>query len=378
VEALVVELRPAGPLRLHGSGDRSAWSPGPGAIPGEEPLLPRLETLVGMLADTAYRAGCTPSCGCKDWCSCSLAAAAHLLYGTGSASAALLGPLLVAETRENGEKKTRVYINVSTGLLDLDGLPAWAEAAKLLAMAWGALLPSHASRLAEEARNSLQELEEKSLYIPAWRLASRPTSVALDPQRKAASHGLIYSLARVDLRGGLEAALKAALSRQGVEARVERVRIVAVSLGWGPGHAPCTAEWASSLGPKSTPVYVRLARLEALNTPAKSPEEILSECTRETCIALTPAPIEPGGWAGYAIHPRPPGPPLEVYARAYGTTGPGFAKDKPRPSYWPGTLLKGYRDPGSMCSSCNTPRLQLVHTPTLELLNRVGEALTQP
>lgn len=370
MEALAVAIQPTGALRLHGSGDRSAWSPGPGALPGEEPLLPRLETLIGMLANTAYRAGCAPSHGCKDWCSCSLAAAARLLYGVVQAgSAVLMGPFLVAETTTKKTKETRVYINASTGLLDLKGLSGWVRAAELLAEAAGALPPARVSRLHDEAQDILKELERKGYFIPAQRLASRHTSITLDPWRKGTRHGLIYSLARVDLRSGLEAVLA------GQKARVKRVWIVALSMVRDQGHAPCLVKWAGSLGPRSTPVYAVLWRLKGLHTSDTDPEWLQKECTEHLCIALTLAPVSSEhGWADFAVHPWPPRPGLEVYARAYSSNGPGFAKDRPLPGYWPGTILQGYIDPGSMCREDNGLP-ELLHTLSLKTLQEVTRAL---
>ncbi|GEM_PF-4365696 len=360
----IVKIRPAGTtLKLHGAGDRLPWSPGPGAIPSEEPLLPRLETIIGMLASLNYSrnaattGGCH-ACNCSNWCTCSLKPAAHSLCIRPESK--IIGPFLVANIRyptEAGHVDTRVYVNVTTGLLDTEGVNLWVEAAEQIMRAHNTVYPRTRSRLMKKARDLVKELmmnEGLPLLIPAEALSRKITKLSLNYARKTAEHGMIYSVSEIDILGGLRTALASIASVESVS-----IIILVVDEGSCISYQSIAETVAATLGPKGAPVIVSIE---------SSREEIKNRVTGKYSITLTPAPILES--VDMAIHPNPPQAPLEVYTRAFRQGNGEFMKDRPMPAYWPGTVLKGYENPATCPGTA-----KLVYALDIVTLVSLGEAL---
>ncbi len=365
----IIRIKPAGTtLKLHGAGDRLPWAPGPGAIPSEEPLLPRIETIVGMLASIWYSQVCSSSTGisqqrCRDWCTCTAHQAGRLIRVCGVTE--IVGPFLVAKIRYlNGDEDTRVYINATTGLLDVEGIDRWVEAAELIRETSRSLFPRNRHYLRKEVSNILTELmdgnEGTPLYISAEELSQKMTKVSLDHTLKTARYGMIYSTPGIDLIGGLKAALAH-------KATLESLSIVVLAINV-EGH---TDEWrhittvATPLGPKGSPVIVRIE--------GTSEELETYEDTRYS-IALTPAPVT--SYTVSAVHPRPPRPPLELYTVAYrisNGTSTKFTKGDPTPAYWPGTVLENYAEK----KTCTIDRLAIMisYATSITLIKKIEAAL---
>ncbi|NPA69667.1 MAG: hypothetical protein GXO26_02585 [Crenarchaeota archaeon] len=104
-------------LILHGPGDRGIGSGGPASFPGEEPLLPRLETLIGSLG-IALASSSSPDIfelsRPKDYNEY-LEKITEMLLGTNT-NILYYGPFLHVKTIGNEDA---VYIDIGTGLLKL-------------------------------------------------------------------------------------------------------------------------------------------------------------------------------------------------------------------------------------------------------------------
>ena len=326
----VITIRPVTGLRLHGAGDRTARSPGPGVVLGEEPILPRIETVLGLLAAKEWWG---THGRCSDWGDCVLKKALEGLCGNDE-GAKVFGPFLV----NVGDREPRVFINAGTGLLSVSGVKRYVEVAKNLMEAAQETRPGRRKELKEVAISKLEELMERRDFIPAEEIAQKMTGIAINPRQRVVEHGLIYSYAYIDYRGAVGKSL---------------ITVIVA----GCTH-PRERSFNAVLGPKSAPVAVAVSgtNLTCLITQsAESPH-----------IALTPAPIEGLDTVEWAIHPRPPSPPLEVIASSYSTDGEKFLKTDPKPALWPGTVIKWRR----ISSGAVT------HSLDEESLLRVGKALS--
>ena len=347
---LGIVFEPLQALRLHGSGDRVAREQAPGAIPGEEPLLPRLETLIGALASLAYRTGLVSddASGRGDWCEYSLGAAAKLL-GCTSPGSWITGPFLVARGISTSNK--RVFINVSTGLLDADAVDEWVEIAAELREAAAKTLPRERHWARMEAAERIQRLIEEGKLVPWYAVTQRFTSVALEPRTKSAMYNLVYTYTRIHVH---IVPAETGLYPAGIA-------LIAQCNASGEKHVPTSIV---SLGPRSTPALLLATRL--------GPETI-PEDNEPPYIAVSNAPL----WSSidYAIHPLPPGPGLEAHARAYHTEyGKGFRKDRARASLWPGTVITQKKQDNKDTQPCeNTPALR--HAPSTKLIKKITTTL---
>lgn len=300
---LVVRVKPLSGLRLHGAGDRSARTPGPGAIPGEEPLLPRVETLLGLLAGTRWRLE-GRGWSCTDWWSCVMNKAEEMLCR--GELEYVTGPFLVTRT----ETGTRVYVNAATALLELSGLSDYLYAAMLLAKEARAYTPGERMRLRRQAAEVLRKLREEEKLVPSDAVAQRLTGIALDPSTRTTRHGLIYSQARVDY---------AALGKDPEVILVARCASEPVVLDRVP----------AALRPRSAPVMIRA---EPVTLPCLGSDA--------PALVLSPSPLDPGEAGSLvAVHPWPPRPPLEQLAKAYQPEPWRHEKTGPAPALWPGTII---------------------------------------
>ncbi|NPA05305.1 MAG: hypothetical protein GXO09_04355 [Crenarchaeota archaeon] len=312
-----------GHIRLHGAGDRLPRSPGPGAIPSEEPLLPRLETLLGALAAAWWARN--PGGGCIDWVSCVLKPASGMLcYGCLEYVAA---PLLVARLAGD-ENRVKVYIDVAAGLLDADYLDDYVEAARLLGLA-GEVLDSH-QRVLEAYKEYVERVEEaaeikKKLWgrglIPAARVLRRVTHISIGYGRRAVEHGLIYSLPWIDYLGAVSDAVG------------EAVRDVWVVLPYQCSSLPREGLDGDVLwlGVRHAAARVRVLGLEAG----------LAVDSHGASIVLSQQPLRGVESIGAlrAVHPWRPRPSLESLASSYRPLGRLHAKTRQRPALWQGTVI---------------------------------------
>ncbi len=304
---LVVRIKPLSRLRLHGAGDRSARTPGPGAIPGEEPLLPRIETLLGLLASTSWRLE-GAEWSCTSWDDCVMEKAEKLLCNDGLKY--IVGPFLVTRTI-SGE--IRVYLNASTVLLELSGLRDYLYAAELLREAATAYTPGEKKRLRRQAGEVLQGLAEQGKLVADNAIAQRLTGIALSHTTRTTIHGLIYSQAHVDYT---------------VLGKDTEIILVAKCVA----EPKTLDEIPVDLRPRSAPVILQVDTANLPCIAAATP-----------AIVLSPSPISLDGIGSLvAVHPLPPRPPLEQLAKAYKPEPWKHEKTQPIPALWPGTIiLKG-------------------------------------
>jgi hypothetical protein len=313
---LLAEFKPAYMVRLHGAGDRLAWSPGPGTIPGEEPLLPRIETLLGALAAVAHEMGKACST-CDNWCRCVLEAAAELL---GLTEAVVYGPFLVADSK--------VYVNVGTGLLELGALREWVSMAERVRKALNNSLPLERSQAIRKVNDTLESLQRGRLYIDDTKLVQREVSVTLNPHRKGAAYGLIYSQSSIDYRGTLGGDARISLLVEPLEDRSST-----------PDEG-----LVARIGVRHSYAEIRIKTIEA-----KATLPPFNTSSSHYAVVITPAPrtiirceTTP------AIHPITVKPRVIVHASSYSITGI-FAKTRPEPRILPGTVVEADEGIGASC-----------------------------
>ena len=173
---LKVSFQPINLLRVRGAGDRLAYAPGPGAVLSDDPLLPRLETIIGAIVNALG----------LEYELYSHEEMVEAIFGKG---AKVYGPLLVKE----GE----VYANVRIGYLKLERscLDRYFRAFEYLNN--NVMFPKNFDKL----KSFKKEMEnDKCLLVPE-EFAFKVTHVALDYSRKSAQFGLLYSMSVLDLRG---------------------------------------------------------------------------------------------------------------------------------------------------------------------------------
>ncbi len=316
---------PLSGLRLFGAGDRSARSPAPGAMPRDEPLLPRLETLLGSMANVY--AGLR-GLRCTSWGSCVLAAALRLLLGEEVRGlCAVSPPMLVVWTR-SGEQ--RVYIDAGSWLLRVDSgeaLHGYMGAAELLYRSLTEQLPRRRLEAEEEAEDAIRELIEEGSLIPFYAVSRRLTHVAVNPVSKTAVYNLLYSLPWVSYN-------TVAMPPGGEALETLRARIVVLAAC--SNGEPQGLDTVATLGPKSAP-----SRLYTRALPGGAADTLLDAPEQPPGGSLV-ASLQPlASCCPKAIHPGNPSP-LELHVAAYRTSptyGAPPETTPPRPALRPGTLL---------------------------------------
>ena len=374
---ILVAFRPLGSLHLYGAGLRAAFSRGPGAIPREEPLLPRLETLLGILAAAVYTSSASGGGGLdcssaakKGWEEVVLRRVLEALGLAGNGEETyIVGPLLHVTYRSGGEDHSAVYINASSGLLatSMCGqsedccIGKWVELAKELKKAKAKAVPREIVEEEAKAKKEWSSVKDKC-FVNAEKIATRRVGVSLSPASKTAEHGLIYSLPEIDY---------AAAARADASAVSTRI-VIAFIASRGGGGAPSLPAMVPRVGPRGPP-----ARLEIQEVP----DPPTSTAQKEYAIAVTNTPlalVEQQG-ATPLPHPSPPAPPLEQHTRSYATALCGVPlKDPPAPSLWPGTVIKLPPDRAhslgvERCYTIGGARACLVYAPTKKLLERLSK-----
>ena len=321
----ILSYRVAGPLMLMGPGDRLPASPAPGAVPRGEPLLPRIETLIGALAPIAIgelRGGRPPG-------SCDEVPRIVAEWLTGGACLTVAGPFLRLRTRRG----TRVYVNVYTHLLDLEALDKYVELFELKLEAFHTPNPSLRHRLLDQAAALVEELEDEGLLIPWEAVAQRRQRHALNYSTKTVIHGHLFTETRIDytqIPAYLKDVNSMSKKHEEDDGETEGGLVVEppelILLVAAPRLSEVKA--SVSLTPLKTP-----ARLEVRE--AQGPEHLLAGCGDELLV-LSNSPIEL--YECRALHPLNPRPKITIHATTCRTCT-GFSKTEPREAYQPGTML---------------------------------------
>ena len=200
---LKVSFEPLTLLRVRGAGDRLAYAPGPGAVLSDDPLLPRLETIIGAIVSAL---DLEPELYSHE-------EMVEAVFGKGTK---VYGPFLLKEDEK--EKKDEVYVNIKVAYLKLNErcLNKYFKAYDFLKK--NILFPKEFDEI-KSLKSTLEgtsndeenekkrfksmldkENEDKCLLDPKA-LAFKSTHVALDYRRKSAHFGLLYSMSTLDLRG---------------------------------------------------------------------------------------------------------------------------------------------------------------------------------
>ncbi len=315
---------PLSGLRLFGAGDRSARSPAPGAVPRDEPLLPRLETLLGSMAAVYAE---LRGLRCTSWESCVLIAALRLLLGEEVGGlCAVSPPMLVAETR-SGEQ--RVYMDAGSWLLRVDSgkaLRGYIGAAELLYRSLVEQLPRRRLEAEEKVEDVIHGLIEEGSLIPFYAVSRRLTHVAINPASKTTVYNLLYSLPWISYN-------TVATQPGGKALETLRARIVVIA-ACSKGE-PQSLDTTATLGPKSTP-----SRLRIRASPSGAADTLLGAPEQPPGGSLV-ASLQPLACCPKAIHPGNPAP-LELHVAAYRTSPRYGAPPETtplRPALRPGTLL---------------------------------------
>ncbi len=211
-----VMIKPLEKIILRGTGDKVAGAPGYGSIVGDEPVLPRLETLLGLMASIYYEETGAGASG--DWGSV-VAEKAVELVAPGASEAMIYGPFLEVEA-SGGHS---VFINVGAGLLRLDGccvdrfIELYRAASRILSEA----VPRGKISVLGKHRDIINEMRsgEPPCLIDQGLLRSYETGIALDRFMKVTgvtpeTYGMMYRRMTIDYRG----ALARILGDPGVEA----------------------------------------------------------------------------------------------------------------------------------------------------------------
>ncbi len=173
---LKVSFQPINLLRVRGAGDRLAYAPGPGAVLSDDPLLPRLETIIGAIVNALG----------LEYELYSHEEMVEAIFGKG---AKVYGPFLV--------KEREVYANVRIGYLKLERncLDKYFGAFEYLNNS--VMFPKDF----DELKSFKKEMKDCGCLVFPERFVFRSTHVALDYSRKSAQFGLLYSMSALDLRG---------------------------------------------------------------------------------------------------------------------------------------------------------------------------------
>ena len=327
--AVAAVLSPLSGFRLFGAGERTARAPAPGAVPREEPLLPRLETLLGALA-ARYWLGVGGGC-CGQWGGCVAGPALELLIGGAGGVCAVSPPLLTTRVYIEGEGwETRIYVDASTWLLrvdNIDSLERYVEAAGLLLRARRELLPGHKLKAEQQAKDIIERLVENADLVPAWAVSRRLTHIALQRDTKTAEHGLLYSLPRVSYN-------TLYTTPRGRKIMLTTPRLVLLAAC--TSGTPASLDTLLTVGPRGGPARLQTlgANEETAHTLLDAPEEPPAEAI---VASLQPARSH----CREAAHPGLP-VPIELHAAAY-RERPGTAEPPdttpPHPALRPGTVL---------------------------------------
>ncbi len=330
---LALSYRVTGPIQPAAPRDRLPYSPAPGAIPRGEPLLPSIETLLYALGPLVYAHEEAQNLHtCEE--------VLHDIIGNrlGLRNARIYGPFLRAETM-NGP---RIYVNVSTHLLDLQGLERYARAADLIHEALETPNPSRRNELLDEARDEIQRLEEEKLLIPWEAIAQRRQRVTLDYARKAHIHGLLHSETRVDYT--ILSMLPLTPTESNAQAHEEVIpasnppELILLIEAEDEGRLPEYNGAPLTLTPLKTPAIMTIDTLSGVESLAQEEDEPL--------LATSPTPYTP---TCLPVHPVTRDI-LTIKAHTC-KTRQGLQKTQPITSYKPGTILYGYTPSNRVISS---------------------------
>jgi|GEM_PF-5471357 len=199
-------------LNLYGPGDRGPGGGGPASFPGEEPLLPRLETLIGAAGvSVAEKHGLVDFFDRVQTYEEYLERIEDLL---GLGRGVFIGPFLLVETPEDGEKG--VYVDVGTGLLKIiekkeDNITIsrsynkYSYKSRILyeidEMDSRDTILRPPSALFREISPYTPETDDRSLlpgYVAREDILIYRTGIALDRREKRPKEHMIYTLPRID------------------------------------------------------------------------------------------------------------------------------------------------------------------------------------
>ncbi len=347
----LITYKPLGRIYTKGPGDRLPGITGPGQLPGYDPILPRLETLIGAYTALLYTRGIAEKTGDKDsWREAVLGP--FLSSIGGGDNTRIYGPFLAVKYLGSGE--VEVFVDVLYGLLSLKGLEEYMEIYHMWKTYYNILEPMKRYRERFDIEKSISRLMngEERLFINREKLLAHETGIMIDPESKTTGHGktagMIYSLTSIDLAGSISRAKRRI---------VGEVSIVLLAKGTGGGTA--IEKELVGIGPHRRP-----ALLKTLNI-----NEEFENMSGDECLVISPMPIRDANIWG--LHPIKGRLESTVYAAGYGVRSKekiSFRKSRLYPAVARGNIIN---------ASKVIPFDNLVHCICIKELERVNRLLEE-
>jgi len=375
----LVELVPLSNVRLPGVYDRSAGAPGPGVVMQDVRVLPRLETLVGALAQ--------PQPGDRLTLADALESLARRL---GVGGGLVVGPFLAVK-RGGG---WRVYVDVGSGLFNAAEIDKYMGYAGWLRDTANELLPRGRSGWFRALHRPVESLKEYlsgepgcgdcgEYFIEAELIVQKRTRIALEPRRKGPAYGLMFSVLEADYwRAGKQPRIIIAVLGEEQDAASGRGNAEGLVF-LSPGQTPLRVRTHSRSQESGISVPEPLCRGELL-VLSDMPVEPLGEGPGPGLAAYPVYPAREGGGCGGEcssggvpveglFHPlEPGGVPTRLYSRVEYEEYPGRARrSRPCMGVVPGTLVE------TACEAGFTGSLGLARALSPKALRRVAREVVE-
>ncbi len=366
---LILSFTPLTSLYLQGYGDRTPNTPGPGQIPGRDPLLPRIETLIGGVVDYYYRTMLPQLKPCRinssDECSWEnrvFNPFLDFLCLNRVDITGIYGPFLILEykTVESGKLEKIVFIDVDEGLLDtgvtrnFEGINGYRELYELWRKYHREIFPLDRYIVMEEIRGKKEDIT-RNFMVSRIELVRSETGIMIDPSMKSTGtgivRGMIYGRSSIDYYGALTRYLtRTSKSGDKISPETLKIKIMLLLLVKHPIHKR-ELRFPTGIGPKRSISIVT--------------GELFEECIdwrmddEDYCIVTSPMPEELLPDNAWVIHPLTGKYPQTVYARGFakyedkdGEEKLVYQKSAPIPAVERGAVFKAEVNNSSVIKYC--------------------------
>jgi len=338
--------------------DTSVSAPGPSALLVHAKILPRIETILGLLADQYYTSGKRSNTNsCRDYYghtvvgpavdfSLSHACPSGMTCSPCARSASIVGPLLHVQY-DNGEE--RVYVETPSGLVSVGIVRKLSDILSRKCHTYtdvGNLSPKERLETLRGLEGELRcILEGDELgFIPKNKLIMTTTRQAIDPKTKTVKYGHLYTRTYTDILAGIQAH-----TGLGVEEAIIKALIYTTATRY---CNRCVAKpRIVGLGKGRRPTQLNIKVEETSSPLLPLPSGGARSATCKAILTLTETPLTPETYSvlqGQAacitgLTGEKPGIVLHYYG--YGVVDGDklvHVKYDPRPALPAGTVVIGY------------------------------------
>ncbi len=369
----LISFKPLTSLYLQGYGDRTPHTPGPGQIPGRDPLLPRIETLIGAIVDYYYRSNRV--CDSGNECSWDKRVFKYFLKCLGLNRDELIGiygPFLTAKYGANDEIHTDVFIDVGEGLLNIwssmehaDVINNYIELYNLWIGYYEETFPRKRYTILKSIYDKRRDIEKH--LVSRETLIRHETGIMINPLTKSTGtgkvRGMIYGRSSIDYYGAVMKYLvkKSKTPRKNMLKNLT-IEII-LPLLVKPEKDIKPTQLHTGIGPKRGISHVRI------NISNQCIEYPLVE-ENSFCIVTSPMPEKYISNKSRVLHPLTGGYPSTIYARGFSVYEEDrlkYYKTQPIPAVERGAIVKGTQN--------YKLKVKIKYCISTELLRRLTEYL---